>query len=164
MFVCFTKCTVIYIYFKHYFNRGFADKDKKAFRKYYAKLADIRAMIPANIPLMAMTATATIQTRKDVIKNLAMFNVHIVEESPNRPNIKLVNIRSAKKDFEHMFGWLVEELKEKKNSAERIIVYCRTLPQCRDLYSIFFSLMKCKKGDKQLPFAMYHSETPPEVQ
>ena len=143
--------------------RGFAAKDKQAFRRHYAQLADVRAMLPANVPLMALTATATKETRKSVINNLAMYNVHIVEESPNRDNIKLVNIAFPKKDYEYMFSWLIGELKSKRHEADRVIIYCRTLQQCRELYGLFFSELKSKKGD-QLSFAMYHSESTSEVQ
>ena len=90
--------------------RGFADKDKQAFRQHYSQLADIRALLPTGVPLMALTATATLQTRNDVMKNLAMTQVHVVQESPNRPNIKLSTVQCAKKDYEGIFSWLIDEV------------------------------------------------------
>ncbi len=113
---------------------------------------------------MALTATATVHTREGVIRNLAMTRVHILEESPDRPNVKLMNIECSKKDYEGIFAWLIEELKTKQEDTERIIVYCRTLQQCRELYGMFFHELGFRKNQGNLPIAMFHSESPPEVQ
>ena len=39
------------------------------------------------IPFLAMTTTATLNTRKDIATSLGLIDLVLVEESPDRPNI-----------------------------------------------------------------------------
>ena len=54
-----------------------------SFRKEFAHLNEVRSIIPQNIRLMALTATATIATRKFVINNnLGMQHPAVVYVPP----------------------------------------------------------------------------------
>ena len=140
--------------------RGQSTKDKAAFRKHFSMLGEVRAFFPSRIPLVALTATATEDVTKSIIKTLAMYDVVYVLESPDRKNIKLVTMKMRTGDQEDWFGWLVQELKERGEAAERIIIYCRTLAQCRDLYGFF----EAELDTECRTFAMFHSETDAAVQ
>ena len=121
-------------------------------------LGEVRALIPTKVPLVALTATAdAIQT---IVKTLAMYTVEYITELPDRPNIKYNFIKAATTDYDQMFNWLPGYLIQEGSKAERIIVFCRTVAQCRELYAFVDSEVDLQRK----PFAMYHSETNPDIQ
>ncbi len=56
------------------------------FRPDYLQLKVIREEFP-NLPIMALTATATETVRDDIIRNLGLRNVNITQTTFNRPNL-----------------------------------------------------------------------------
>lgn len=60
------------------------------FRTTFADLGNIRGLLPSNINIMALTATATKATLATVKKRLAMQDPVIIGLTPDRPNIKLI--------------------------------------------------------------------------
>ena len=140
-------------------NRGQSSKEKAAFRKHFSMLGEVRAFFPSRVPLVALTATATEEVTKSIIKTLAMYDVVYVLESPDRRNIKYVTMKMRTGDQEDWFGWLVNELTERGEATERVIIYCRTLAQCRDLYAFFEAELATN-----CTFAMFHSETDSAIQ
>ena len=90
--------------------------------------------------MMALTATATIKTRKMVCQKLGMANPMIVCQSPNRPNIHYSVLRTQTPgDMEKELTPLIEELRQKRKEMERVIIYCRTYDMCSMIYLFFKS-------------------------
>ena len=82
---------------------------------------------------MALTATATTQTRKGICKILGMIDPVIIAESPNKPNIKY----SLKRDpgtLEEAFAPLVEEVRRCRQTCDKTIIFCRTYDHCAHIY------------------------------
>ena len=67
-------------------------------------------MLPENINVMALTATATTCTCKQICHTLGMINPTIISRSPNRPNI-FYSVENKSKSFEEAFQPVVDELK-----------------------------------------------------
>lgn len=89
------------------------------FRKSYRDLAFLKSVLP-NIPILAVTATATNQVGKDICKVLGFQNYHLIKTSFDRPNLFLeVRMKSKRLDDD-----IVPIIKE--HSDESIIVYCLT--------------------------------------
>lgn len=67
--------------------------------------------------MIALTATATKATRQSIFEVLMMANPHVIYESPNKNNIAYAveYMPTMDADLDHYFGWLGEELREKKN-------------------------------------------------
>jgi superfamily II DNA helicase RecQ len=59
------------------------------FRPSYRTLTGIRQHIPPNIPILALTATATPVITQDICDNLSLRNVEIIRASTDRPNLRL---------------------------------------------------------------------------
>ena len=57
------------------------------FRKHYSQLGELKSIYP-NIPIIALTATATPATVKDILKILAIPNATVYNHSLDRPNIR----------------------------------------------------------------------------
>ena len=48
---------------------------------------EIRSLVHSHVRLMALTATATIKSRKEICHALGMKNPVVVSQSPNKSNI-----------------------------------------------------------------------------
>ena len=57
------------------------------FRPSFARLHELRALVPSGIPMIVLTATVTPQILANVITQLDMEGCECVSVSPNRPNI-----------------------------------------------------------------------------
>ena len=94
-----------------------------------------------------------------------MSDVVIVKLSPNRSNIMYVERRT---DLETDFSESLSTLKEKHKDTLRVIVYCRTLMICADLFSRFSNEMgKSQYYPPSAPelsenrlFGMFHASAP----
>lgn len=91
------------------------------FRPSYRDLANIRKILP-NIPILAVTATATQQVIDDIVKVMGI-KPNITKISFDRPNIRIMIEHQEQKEDNTLFkiGTMVQNLK--KGSS---IVYCLT--------------------------------------
>ena len=58
-----------------------------SFRKEFSKLGEVHALLHPNVRIMALTATASKSTRKDICRLLGMHNPSFVFRSSDKPNI-----------------------------------------------------------------------------
>ena len=83
-----------------------------------------------------MDCTATeIRSIHEESVNFEMSEVVTVKLSPNRSNIMYGERR--KTDLETDFSESLSTVKEKQKDTLRVVVYCRTLMICADLFSRF---------------------------
>jgi ATP-dependent DNA helicase RecQ len=68
------------------------------FRPEYRRLREIMDMVNPNVPVIALTATATPKVQSDIIKNLALRDPEIFISSFNRPNLYYEIQPKVKKD------------------------------------------------------------------
>jgi RecQ family ATP-dependent DNA helicase len=99
------------------------------FRKSYTQLYKIKEwlstntegeFIESNIPLLAVTATASSKVQKDMIKMLKLENPYVVVGDFDRTNLYI----SVKKKTKNAYDDLYNLLNKYKN--EYIIIYCKT--------------------------------------
>ena len=86
------------------------------FRPDYRNLRVLRKNF-SNIPIIALTATATEEVREDIVKQLALKDPQMFISSFNRPNLSYEVM--PKKDS---FGTILSLVKGYKNSS--VIIYC----------------------------------------
>ena len=60
----------------------------KAYRLCYGQLRELRSLVKRKIPVIALTATATQQTREGIIKDLSMNACTQIIVDPNEINVK----------------------------------------------------------------------------
>uniref|UniRef100_A0A8C6SJ85 DNA 3'-5' helicase n=1 Tax=Neogobius melanostomus TaxID=47308 RepID=A0A8C6SJ85_9GOBI len=79
-------------------------------------------------PIMALTASADVQSRARVIKQLHLEKAVTLIESPNRSNIRLglTHIRGPHLDC---MDWIVQEVKEMGITMSPVLIYCRTIKE-----------------------------------
>ncbi|XP_022803496.1 uncharacterized protein LOC111340847 isoform X2 [Stylophora pistillata] len=140
------------------------DNKMAAFRESYSKLYELRSLAP-NVPVVALTATATKLTRDTVFNLLNMKNAVEIKESPNKLNVAyVVQYMDKDMELEFYFGWLTDELKQSQEKTERTIIYCQTIRQCGLLYATIKALlgeyMFIGNDSKHVLVEMLHSCTP----
>ena len=106
----------------------------KEFCPAYGRLHELRALLLPGVPYLACTVTATRSVRQEVI-SLDMRGCELVYTSPDRSNMFYEVL--PRTDLEIDLQPLLLSLKEQKDQAPRVIVYCHSLNICADLYAHF---------------------------
>ena len=78
----------------------------------------MRGLLPTEVRIMALTATATKSTRKEICKSLGLVDPVFVLRSPEKPNI-IYNVVLKTSELEEVFAPLVEELRRKRTVMEK---------------------------------------------
>lgn len=117
------------------------------FRPDYRNLKFLKTTFP-NVPIIALTATATPKVRDDIIQQLSLFGARVFFSSFNRENLNL-QVRNKKNSLNQ----IVKLLKEYKN--ESVIIYCFSRKDC-DNIAVYLK----KAGFNARP---YHAGLKPEV-
>jgi len=87
------------------------------FRESYRSLNCIREWVP-DIPIVALTATATDRVQRDIISKLGLQKPLIIKTTFNRPNLRLYIYEKSKDPLEDLLPLVV--------SGDPTIVYCQT--------------------------------------
>eukprot|EP00794_Sanderia_malayensis_P002008 gene2008-2284_t len=118
-------------------------KKTKHFRHLYNDIVQLRSLwlLENPIPIVALTATATQQTIRQIVKNLELKPPIRIIESPHRSNIRytVINVMTDKPRV--VFSSLIGELKSKGRHMRRVLVFCQRLIHVRSLYRCIDSQM-----------------------
>ncbi|TCD12241.1 DNA helicase RecQ [Pedobacter frigidisoli] len=87
------------------------------FRPEYRKIKQVIAGLGDNIPIIALTATATPKVQQDIVKNLGMMEATLFKSSFNRPNL-FYEIRPKKDITKEIIKYI------KSNPGKSGIIYC----------------------------------------
>ena len=121
-----------------------------------SRIAEIRAIVPSGTPLRIAQQQRHVVRRKCV--NFEMSEVVTVKLSPNRSNIMYVERRRT--DLETDFSESLSTLKEKQKDTLRVVVYCRTLMICADLFKSQYYPPSAPELSENRLFGMIHASTP----
>ncbi|MEI7497657.1 MAG: DNA helicase RecQ [Candidatus Falkowbacteria bacterium] len=86
------------------------------FRPEYRNLGALRKLFP-QVPLIALTATATVKVREDIVRHLSLEKAKLFISSFNRENLHL-NVIEKKQAFAKLVNLL------EKYRHESVIIYC----------------------------------------
>jgi len=123
-----------------------------SFRKEFSRIAEVRSLIPHHVRVMALTATATISSRRKIILSLDMQGCHVISRNPRKMNIKYI-VRQ-KVTIEEAFSPVIEDVSLNSQNADRTIIFCQNFRDCFDIYQCF--RMKLKQR-------MYYPPTAPQL-
>lgn len=115
---------------------------------------------------MALTASADLQSRAIVKRQLHMDNATMLTVSPDRQNIRL-GLHRVSTDSLDCLDWVVKDVKDKGADMLPVLIYCRTV----NTVARVFCHLKAELGDRawvageqigdNLLIAMFHSHTLP---
>ena len=94
-------------------------------------------MVPTATPFIALTATAT-QNTKEIIFDVLRMSDNCVEicDSPNKLNICYsAQYMDKNVELEQYLHWIIASVQEKGINAERVIIYCQTIKQSHLIYT-----------------------------
>ncbi|MCL2412942.1 MAG: DNA helicase RecQ, partial [Bacteroidales bacterium] len=111
------------------------------FRQEYRRLRPLINDVGHQVPVMALTATATPKVQKDIQKNLNMQNAQVFISSFNRPNLYY----EVRPKSQHVDRDIVRYIREKKGKSG--IVYCLSRKRVEE-----FSQVLQTNGIKALPY------------
>ena len=100
------------------------------FRPEYRNLRHIIARIGDNIPIIALTATATPKVQEDILKNLGIQNANVFKASFNRPNL-YYEVRPKTKQVDADIIRFI-----KQNEGKSGIVYCLSRKRVEELAQV----------------------------
>ena len=109
-----------------YFCRG------DTFRTAFASIGEVRCLIPSNINIIALTATATLETFHVISRRLSLFKPVTVAISPNRMNIKL--ILQPSKSLKEFTQLVASKLKVQQKDYPKTVIFARSYQDCTNLY------------------------------
>jgi len=118
------------------------------FRPEYRKIRQVISGLGNDIPIIALTATATPKVQQDIIKNLQMTDATLYKSSFNRPNL-FYEIRPKKDVIREIIKFI------KYNSGKSGIVYCLSRKKVEEIAETLNL-----NGIKALP---YHAGLEPKV-
>ena len=110
------------------------------FRKAFAKIGEVRSILPSNVNVMALTATATKPTREYVCGKLGMSSPVVISQSPNKVNIKYM-VWKKEGSIAEILASLADELKKKRTAMPRTIIFAKTYEACGDAFVLFRSVL-----------------------
>lgn len=111
------------------------------FRPEYRRLRPIIEQIGRNVPVIALTATATPKVQKDIQKNLGMMDAKVFISSFNRENL-YYEVRPKTKNVDRDIVKFIRD-----NSGKSGIVYCLSRKKVEE-----FAEVLCANGIRALPY------------
>jgi bloom syndrome protein len=93
----------------------------------YTELGRLKVDFP-DVPVMALTATATGRVKKDIIENLGIQGCEFFSQSFNRPNLRY-EVRPKTKDILSNVATFIT----KEHPGECGIIYCSSKAQCENI-------------------------------
>ena len=97
------------------------------FRPEYRRLRPIINAIGDNLPVIALTATATVKVQNDIMKNLEIMDAKVLKSSFDRPNL-YYEVRPKTKD---VIKDIIKYIKQ--NPGKSGIVYCLSRKKVEEL-------------------------------
>ena len=136
--------------------RGTGTKREQPFRESYGRIGHLRSFTKA--PFLCMTTTASLKIRSKIMKLLNMSNAKLIRHSPDKKNISY-HVQTAA-DLSETFQWMVNLVSSPVTEIPKTIIYCRSLKDCGELYSLFDEAA----ANSEVPVVtMYHSKTPEQI-
>ena len=135
-------CMVIIVKSFHIYSTLFREDD---FRTAYASLGELCSIVPGNVNIMALTATATLSTFEIVKERLSLQEPIVIGVSPNRPNINLSVLPT--KTLDSVVDIICEGLEKDRLSYPKTVVFCRSCQDCPKLYDAIIKKLGRAKSE-----------------
>ena len=123
---CLTRLHYFYHFYSH---RG------DSFRTEFSHLGELRSIIPEAVKVMALTATATKASRREIIRSLDMQKPELITVPPVKHNI--IYAVAKKSSIALAFVPLAKNLAEQRLSMGQTIIFCRRYDEVTGMNHFF---------------------------
>nr|WP_207761502.1 RecQ family ATP-dependent DNA helicase [Leptospira perolatii] len=107
------------------------------FRPEYRRLYTLRNHLPASLPWVALTATATDRVKKDISDSLGLVSPVGVQGTYARPNLRFqIRFPQSEREKEADLLSILEYSNFRKLSSGKAIIYCSTRAKVDSLYEL----------------------------
>lgn len=131
------------------------------FRAAYRKLSVVRRTVPL-CPILALTATATLEVRNDICTQLSLRNPQLINSGFDRPNLEfIVRQRSSSKGGLGVWLDLGTHIKWALKEQGSVIIYCNTCSYAESVASEIKKYVPCHYYHGKLSLKqkqVYHHE------
>jgi len=135
------------------------------FRPDYKTVCCLRSVF-CNVPIVCLSATVTQSVYNDVLSKLQLTesDVSITAIPPDRPNIYLEVKRQSSYDIERDLQWVVEDLKAKKQTCDKTIIFAQSINEVSRIYIALLSSLGTDayvdgiKDPQRRMLSMFHGE------
>ena len=104
----------------------------------------MRSLVFKKVPIVALTAIATVDTINFIIERLCMYDTKMFES--REPLLFLASI--------------IENLKEKCYDAKKVLIFCRVMSDVRRVYKCLDNIFGQKFSNyTSIPYGMFHANT-----
>ena len=110
----------------------------------FARLGELRSLIPVSVNIIALTATATWDTLKVVQSRLSMPNPVVIGLPPHRGNI-FYSVQPYVEIFE-LGAYLMNHIIQHYPNVPKIVVFCPTLNSGSQLNKLLHSKLRQHYG------------------
>lgn len=105
------------------------------FRQDYGRLGEILSLLPKEVKVMALTATASKSSRMNIVSSLKMTNPHVISVSPHKKNM-VYFARNKPDSIEQFVQSLVAVLKILRTEFPRLLIFCQKHDECSTMYQM----------------------------
>ena len=120
----------------------------------------MRSLVFKKVPIVALTATATVDTIDFIIENLCMYDTKVFVATPERSILRYsVNTIESREPLLFLAS-IIENLKEKCYDAKKVLIFCRVMSYVRRVYKCLDNIFGQKfKNYTNRPYGMFHAKT-----
>ena len=102
------------------------------FRMAFARLGELRSIIPTNVKVMTLTATATLSTMKVIKETMSMENASVIALPPEKPNIKYLLLPPC--TIEELCTDVSGKLRLQAVAYPKTVIFCRRIEDCSSFF------------------------------
>ncbi len=106
------------------------------FRTSLRRIGEVRSLLPGGMNIMALTATAVKTLRVTVSRTIGLQNPFVISLCPCQRNL-VYAVGKFNSTVDSCLEPVICRLKDKRSKLPRVIIYCRTLQDCSDIYISF---------------------------
>ena len=108
----------------------------ESFRHAFSRLGEIRSLLPATVNVMALTATASKDTARVIVRTLGMKKcLHTISISPSKENMSYMVVH--KECMRDLLLPIVDRVRQEGAGMGRIIIYCNRTKDVYEMYEMF---------------------------
>ena len=117
-------------------------------------------MVFKKVSIVALTATATVDTIDFITENLCMYDTKMFVATPEQSNLRYSVNTIESREPSLFLASIIKNLKEKCYNAKKVLIFCRVMSDVRRVYKCLDNIFGQKFSNyTSIPYGMFHANT-----